>query len=167
MKKIWISIFVIIILCSFAVSSAEENISFDLVKYVNQGILNIGEIETTALENYASVTGENYTSDENVYNALKNEVIPLYKRFYEELRQITPETDAVRKIHQLYVRGADLINEGFRVKMLGLENNDESIVLMANRKIEKGSEDVKEWKKQLLELCKKYGVAPEESKEKK
>ncbi|MBN2059436.1 MAG: hypothetical protein JW882_03370 [Deltaproteobacteria bacterium] len=155
----------ILILCSLSLGLADEKVAVDLVEYVNQGILNIGELETVALEKYSAVIGENYTSDEIVYNALKEDVIPLYKRFYEGLRLISPKTEEVIKLHQIYVRGAASINEGFRIKMLGLESQDDSVVIMANKKIEAGSEDVIEWKRQLQELCKAHGVGTKESKE--
>ena len=146
---------------------ADEKIARDLVEYINQGILRIGEIETKSLEKYSSVIGENYTTDELVYTTLKDDVIPLYKRFYEALRQISPKTETVMKLHSIYVRGVRDINEGFNLKRLGLELKNDDIVLTANKKIEAGSEDVREWKRQLVELCKKHGVGSKESEKQK
>ena len=35
----------------------------DIVNYVNQGLISIAELEEKSLESYASVTGENATTD--------------------------------------------------------------------------------------------------------
>ena len=164
MKKIRILIASFLLgLCILTYSYADEKVAMDLVEYVNQGILNIGEMETKSLEKYSAVIGKNYTTDEAVYMALKDDVIPLYKRFYLALREIRPGTDEVMKLHQIYVRGVKDINERFRLKKLGLQSRNNSVVEMDHKKIEAGSEHVKESKNQLLELCKKHGVAPKDS----
>jgi len=154
-------------LCFFSISHAEDKVAMDLVNYVNQGILGIAELEIRSLERYDAVTGNNYTTDERVYKSLNDDVIPLYKRFLELLRDIAPKTKEVINLHRIYVRGAEYINEGFKMKKLGIENKNEGIILQANKKIEKGSDDVRRWKKEIMVLYEKHGVAPAGEKEKK
>ena len=79
------------------IGCAAHPVAVDLANYVNHGVLRIAELEQKSLERYASVTGENYKSDREVYDALKDRVIPLYTRFTHELRKIRPETDEVKK----------------------------------------------------------------------
>jgi hypothetical protein len=137
----------------------------DLARYVNQGVLNIAELETRSLQRYAAVTGSNFTTEQRVYDALKDEVIPLYKQFLDGLRGIRPETDEVKKVHGVYVLGADLMHEGFKEKMYGIKSGDVSIILSANEKIEKGRVETERWRKELLELAEKHGVKQEKKKE--
>ena len=136
-----------------------------LVDYTNQGLLNIAELERTALEHYASVVGENYTTDQRVYDELKENVIPLYKRFLDGLRDIHPVDEEIRMVHGMYINGAELIYDGFKTKMLGLEMDNEQIIIQGNEKIVKGREEVEKWRVQLIELYKKYGVAQVKEKE--
>jgi hypothetical protein len=131
----------------------------DLAEYINQGILRIAELERRSLENYASVIGKNYTTDKRVYDELKDFVIPTYKRFLDALRDIRPENEEVRSLHAIYIGGAELIYNGFRTKMTGIENNDDSIILMGNEIIEKGREEIDRWNLERIELYKKHGVA--------
>jgi hypothetical protein len=131
----------------------------DLAEYINQGILRIAELERRSLESYASVIGENYTTDKRVYEELKDFVIPTYKRFVDELKNIRPENEEVMSLHGIYIRGAELIYEGFKAKMMGIENNDEGIIIMANEKIEMGRDEIERWNLERIELYKKHGVA--------
>ncbi|MFC1493874.1 hypothetical protein ACFL6W_01215 [Thermodesulfobacteriota bacterium] len=131
----------------------------EVVEYVNQGILSIAELETKSIERYASVTGENYTTDEKVYEALKDFVIPTYSRFVDNLRNITTEIEDIRRVHGIYIRAAESILEGFKTKMLGIENNDDGIIIQGNKKIEQGSLEIQKWRAELDKLFVEQGVA--------
>jgi hypothetical protein len=131
----------------------------DLVNYVNQGILNIAELERKSLERYASVVGENYTTDQRLYEELRDFVIPVYKRFLDGLREIMPENDEIKALHAIYIQAAELMYDGFKTKMLGVENGSEDIIIQGNEKIEKGRDEAARWRMELIELYKEHGVA--------
>jgi hypothetical protein len=137
----------------------------EVAEYINQGILSIAELETKSLERYASVTGENYTTNQKLYEALKDFVIPTYSRYVENLRNITSEIEDIRRVHGIYIRGAESILEGFKTKMLGIENNDEGIIIQGNKKIEQGSLEIQKWRAELDKLRIEQGVAMEHETE--
>ena len=137
---------------------ATGKVSVDLTTYVNQGVMNIAELEQKALAKYASVTGKNYKNDEMVYQALQDDVIPLYKRFIRGLRAIQPQTEEVRVLHRIYIEGADSLLEGFKLVLLAIEKQDSSIIRPANEYLETGLRDTERWKKDLIALSEKYGV---------
>ena len=136
----------------------------NLVNYTNQGILMIAELEQKSLDRYASVTGENYTTDQKIYNELNDFIIPTYKRFVDGLRAITPEDADIQRVHAIYINAAELMYNGFKTKMIGIENKDEAIIMQANENIEKARGECKRWRLELIELYKKYGVAETGSK---
>lgn len=148
--------------CFFLLGCVAHEVTLDLIDYVNQGILGIADLEKRSLERYGSVTGKNYTTDERVYKALKHEVIPEYKRFLELLRGINPKTDEVKKLHGIYIRGAQYLYRGFKTKMLGLEKEDEHLIRAGNEQIEKGRIENEKWRKTLMGLYEKYGIAEKE-----
>lgn len=130
----------------------------DLVNYVNQGILHIGQLERTALEAYASVTGEHFTSAAAVRAALQDVVLPNYGRFLQLLREIRPKEEEIRRLHGIYVRGAEKMYSGFRTKRLGIERGDETVIEKANREIEAGRVETEKWRETLAALYRKYGI---------
>ncbi len=140
---------------------SEKKIAVDLVSYVNYGILDIANLESTALNKYASVTGVNYKNERDVYETLKNDVIPVYKRFLDLLKKIQPKTDEVAQLHLIYINGAEMLCKGFVFKKQALETKDVSYLIYANKQIEKGRTETERWRKKLLELYKEVGVKEE------
>jgi hypothetical protein len=141
-------------------SSATVN----LVNYINQGILMIAELEQKSLERYASVTGENYTDDQKIYNELKDFIIPTYQRFADGLKAISPEDEEIQRIHAIYKNAADLMSRGFKNKLIGIEKNNEAIIIQANENIEKARDENERWRRELAALYEKYGITETERK---
>ena len=140
-------------------SCATNQVAQKIVNYTNQDLLTIAELERKALESYASVIGDNYTNDERLYDELNKNVVPLYSRFLNGLRNINPDEEEIRRVHGIYLYGAELLLDGFKTLMFGIETNNKNIISQANEKIIKGREEVERWKSALIELYKKYGVA--------
>ena len=138
-----------------------NKVALDLVEYTNQGILSIGELEKRALEAYASVTGKNYTSNEALIVALQDEVIPQYKRFHDMLRNLRPETEEVSSIHQKYVQNSDLLLRAFKMKLLGLQREDPTMVIQANSHIDQARVANEKWVEELNNAYEQYGVKKE------
>lgn len=126
--------------------------SRNMVVYVNQDIMNISQLEILALKHYSGVTGDHYTSDQRVCFVLKNDVIPLYNRFYTLLREISPHDRGLKRVHMIYVQGAGEILNGFKAKLIGLEKKDDGLIRIANRQIEEGGKAVGEWRIKLYQL---------------
>jgi hypothetical protein len=131
----------------------------DIVNYVNQGLISIAELEEKSLESYASVTGENATTDKKLLETLRDFVIPTYKRFVTGLKNIPIENQEVRQVNAIYIKAAEMKLEGFQTIMLGLENNDIAIIQQGNKKLDEGSAELDRWRTELNELYKKHGVA--------
>ncbi len=170
MKRKWGRVFAVWFLGVFFLlggCATTDPVAVDLVNYVNQGVLSIAGLERSALESYAAVTGKNYTTEQKVYVALRDKVIPEYERFYDRLRDIRPTTKEVAELQRIYVRGADYLLNGFRAKMLGIEKKDPILIQAANQQIQKGRVENEKWREKLYALYKEHGVKEKEEKEKK
>ena len=144
---------------------ATDKVSIDLTNYLNQGVLNIAELEEKSLARYASVTGSNYKNDQTTYEALRDYVIPLYKRFIRGLRALQPETEEVRSLNRIYIDGAESLLEGFKLVMLAIDTQDASLIRPANEYLEKGRLENERWRKELIALAGKHDVKTQEKKE--
>lgn len=156
---IWIGLISLITGCATNRDSNET--ANDITKYVNEGLLNIEELERKPLEAYSGVVGTHYKNEQEVYNTLKNKVIPIYERFVNELRDIHPSEEEIKMVHGQYIRAAEKILNGFKVKMLGIEINNEKMILEANEMIEQGDSEIQQWRDDFTALCTKYGVGRE------
>jgi hypothetical protein len=143
-------------------SCAVNKTAWDLTEYINQGMLNIAELEQKSLEIYASATGDRFKSDEHLAAALKNQVVPYYKRFLDGLRAIHPKEKEVQDLHILCLNAAESLYNGFKILLLGLESKDPATlqiaVQSANQKIQQGREANQKWRELFTELAKKHKV---------
>jgi len=130
----------------------------DLLNYINNELPKIGQLESEAIAAYASVSGNNYTSDSVMYFKIKDEVLPKYTEFNSKLQAIVPATEELKKIHGEYVEAAKDQLEAFTfiVDALIKQNADE--IQKANVDLSKGVALIETWKKDLLETCKKHNV---------
>jgi len=162
-KKVNILILFLLALaiCCSSYGCATDKVALDLVEYTNQSLLGIAELEKRALESYASVTGKNYTTNEAITSALKTEVIPQYKRFVGMLTEVRPETEAVSKIHQGYVGNSETLLRGFKMKLLGLQREDPTLVIQANSLIDQARVLNEKWVEELNNAYERYGVKKE------
>jgi hypothetical protein len=80
---------------------ATDKVQVDLTNYLNQGVMNIADLEQKSLAHYASVPGSNYKNDQTTYEALRDYVVPLYERFIRGLRALRPETEEVRNLNRI------------------------------------------------------------------
>lgn len=140
------------------VSCTVDRVTNDIVVYVNQGIIDIAELERQSLAGYAAVTGENYTSDRDIHEALDRCVIPLYGKFLKQLRTIRPSTEEVRQIHAIYIKGAEAVYRGFVIKKIGIETGDWGLIALANSEIDSGREDTDKWREAIFAISKAHNV---------
>jgi len=158
------SIFALAFACGSA-GCTTDKVAYDLTNYLNQGVLNIAELEEKSLARYASVTGTHYKNDQTAYETLRDYVIPLYKRFIRGLRALQPETEEVRALNRIYIDGAESLLEGFKLVMLAIEKQDSSLIRPANENLEKGRLENERWRKELIALAGKHGVKPQDKEE--
>jgi hypothetical protein len=159
-NKIITSILALALACVSA-GCATDKVAVDLTNYLNQGVLNVAELEEKSLARYASVTGSNYRNDQNTYEALRDYVIPLYRRFIRGLRALQPETEEVRNLNRIYIDGADSLMEGFKLILLAIETQDSSLIRPANEYLERGRIENERWRKELIALAGKHDVKAE------
>ena len=160
-----ITLIVTLALTCVSAGCATDKVATDLTNYVNQGVLNIAELEEKSLARYASETGSNYKDDQTTLEALRDYVIPLYRRFIRGLRALQPETQEVKELNRIYIDGADSLLEGFKLVMLAIEKQDASLIRPANEYLEKGRLENERWRNELVALAGKHGVKAQEKKE--
>ena len=123
----------------FSLSSCSNQISDDLLDYVNKYLPEVADKESKALDSYASVQGDNYTDDETMYYTIQNEVIPVYRKFIDELEPISEKlkTTEVKALHEKYIEAANTQFNAFMLILSALENQDYNQMIEANQKLDK------------------------------
>lgn len=130
----------------------------DLLNYINTELPKVADKENQVLSDYASVTGDKYTSDEVLYETLVEKVMPSYAKFIEDLEKIKPSTPEVQKIHEQYITAANTQQNAFIMIVSAIEKQDSAEIASANEKLSSARQLVREWEASLKQLADAHGV---------
>ena len=137
---------------------SSDPVQKDLLNYVYTELPKVASLETEAVNGYASVSGENYTSDSAMYYTIKQTVLPKYEEFNTKLNTIQPSTPEVKAMHQEYINAAGDQMEAFKLICLAIEKQDPEIIKQANSDLAKGRALLEVWRNDLDEQCKKHDI---------
>jgi hypothetical protein len=130
----------------------------EILTYVNEDTADAKELEGKAISAYESVSGENYSDDQTMYDALLNDVIPTYTEFIKELESVSIEEEELKEIHEIYIEGANLQLQGFNKIVEALEAQDASIIDEANEILADGRNSIQDYQAKLEEFAKEHDV---------
>lgn len=160
MKKILFAIFLPLVLLLSGCFG--DPIQDDLLNYSNEEMKTAIELENAALSAYDSVTGTNYSDDQTMYVAMVDEVVPNYNEFIKEIDAIKVETDELKEIHELLIKGADIQYNAFVKIIKALETQDASLIEEANGMLEDARKNMRDYRNELDKLAKEHNVEFEE-----
>lgn len=132
----------------------------DLLAYINTELPKIAEYESVAINEFSAVTGNNYTDDQTLYDALTDTIIPAYGVLRSSLEEITLnlKTRQIRELNEIYIDAANEQYNAFLAFQTALLQGDASLIAQANEKLDKGRKLLRSWKTELDDLCAKNGV---------
>lgn len=155
----------IISILSFAmlIACGTNPVQQDLVNYINVEMEKVRELESTAVQAYASVSGENYENDSIMYTVISETVLPNYQEFYNTLSSIKPATEEVASLHREYVRAASDQLEAFNLIIEAIEKQDVQIINRANEDLSQARALLALWREDLDSACVKHNVVFDEN----
>jgi hypothetical protein len=140
------------------VACGGDPVQKDLLNYINVEMPKLADLESEAVEAYASVSGQNYTNDSIMYAVMSNTVVPKYQEFYGILESIQPATDDVQDLHKEYVRAASDQLQAFQLILEAIEKQDVTIIETANGDLDEARTLLKLWREDLDAACAKHNV---------
>ncbi len=155
MKKIF---FILPMLLLFI--NAKNPVTDDLLSYINTELPKVAKYEEAAIDAYDSVSGDNYTDDDDMYEALIDVVLPNYRKLVNGIEAITIKlkTKQVRKLNEKYVEAANTQLNAFTLLEIMLRTQNGDRMVEYNERLDKGRRLIREWQIELNDLCEKNGV---------
>lgn len=130
----------------------------ELLVYLNEELPDITKLEINAINAYDSVTGANYSSDQELYDVLLLDVIPTYQEFAGKLEAIRLETDEVREIHEDYIEGVNLQYNAFNKIITALEQQDRAMIEEANVMLDEARKILRDFNFSIEKLANEHEV---------
>lgn len=150
--------FLLTVISLILVGCFSDPVKEDLENYVNDGILPLAADEEEIIALFESVTGNNYQDDYVLYETIKEDIIPLYRRFIDDIEAIRPETPEVRKLHEGYI---DASNEQFNAMIMildAIDYQDHGLVKDANEKLDNARKSFRNFQYDLESLLDEHNL---------
>lgn len=163
MKRIVLIIMVLILAIGLGGCANNEK-QESLLQYINNDVIEMGEIETKLIESYGSVTGENYINDNEMYEEFTEDTINLARELNDKAVELAfnIEDDEILEVHRLYMDYSNKFLNVIVIMISALENQDSTQIAEANEKLNEANNLALDYKKELNSLAKKYNVEIED-----
>lgn len=158
MKRYLVCSVAVIFVSLFLLGCGQDPVQKDLLDYLNNKMPALADMESEVISNYDSVTGANYTSDEEMYTMLTEKVIPKYRDFISELEEIQPQTQEVSELHELYISAVNKQYNAVVQIVAALESQDTNLVVEANEKLNEGRKGIRNFHSKLQALAAEHNV---------
>lgn len=130
----------------------------DLITYLLVDLGYAMILEDEAITAYEEVTGVNYTDDDTTLEVLKNEVIPIYTEFIDELYSIEVSNPRLNDLHALYISGAEKQLEAFHLFVDGIENQTPAKIVEGNELLAEGRELIDQYAESIETISLEYEI---------
>ena len=150
-----VALAVILSLVSLMFSTPAAPAAAKVSKKEYQGYINsmktLVSPENSILTKYGSVTGDNYTDDETMYEVL-TALAPEMNRFIARVEKIQPKNTTLRSIHKIYISGWNLQFEAVLLTLEALEDQSYAGMARANKVLSQGRSKMTDFRARLQGL---------------
>ncbi|WP_071396195.1 hypothetical protein [Bacillus tuaregi] len=119
-------------LTSILSSCYRDSMREEIHSYLQEELAEISHLEKEAIAAFERVTGDHYTTDQELYNTLIYEVIPVYEIFLQQLERVELTSFRLQKIHEDCLNGVNLQYQAFASIAGALEDLDKGKMVKAN-----------------------------------
>lgn len=160
MRKVLLTSVVVFLLSCVTLlgCSINDPVQDDLLKYVNVEMPKILELDSSVITKYESVSGNNYVSDDIVYDKIVNEILPVSRELIKQAEGIIPATQEVREVHELYLSSLSSTDTALTTIVAALANYDYNGMTLANEKLSQSRRLMRDYQAALKVLADKVGV---------
>lgn len=158
MKKV-IGVVMICIMTLGLTACVDSDKQDRLLQYLNEDMKEAYELESEANEFYEANIGQNYKSDQELYDVLIETVIPDYEVMLEDARSIDlSKYSEIAEINNLVIQTWNIKKSGFEKIVTSLEQQDSSMLDEANSILEEAISLQNTYSDKLEKLAKEYEV---------
>lgn len=142
---------------------SEEELSFEekqkeIVQFINDDMQNIVNYETEANQQLATVSGENFRSDQELYEVLTVKVIPTYEKAVNEVKNLEVSIDELEPLIKQIEVATGTYYEALMLEKEALEKNDKELIEKSNSKAQEYMEKITSYHEDMKNLAGDYEI---------
>ncbi len=137
----------------------DDPVQTDLINYAETSLPAIKAEENAAVNRYNEVSASiNDMERKDIISAFKDEIIPNYTTFYNNLMNVAPATQEVQNLKQTYVDGVKLQLDGMTALADAIKNNDSAAAEEANTQITEGKTKIEQHRSDMITLAGNHNI---------
>ena len=155
MKKIFSLLLMVVMSVTLLAGCGSDPVYDDLENFLNVEMAEVNADYTKITTEVG--TWETLTDDAAIKKSIDDTLLPLVNGSLEKLKDITPETEEVKAIKDMYVKVMETYKTGFEALSEGCETQDDDTINAATEKLSEAVSLLDEYNKALEELSKEHG----------
>lgn len=144
-------------------STTDNELSYEekqkeIVNFINEDMNEIAGYETKANEALATVSGENFKNDQELYDVLTSEVIPEYEKAIETADSLEVTVEELEPIKDQMEEALNIYYDALMLEKEALEKTDQELIEQSNAKGQEYLSALNEYHDQMEKLAKEYDI---------
>jgi len=155
----YIAFFLVLFLISLSLfGCSSDPVRQDLYNYAYKELPKITALYSKIEREYESVSGENYTDDKTISNAIKNVIVPQSLSLIDAAKAIVLTTEEVKAVHEKLITVINTQNSALNILLSAHETQDYDKIALANEKLETAKKYMSDYIADVYALGKSHKV---------
>lgn len=148
-------------ICVVVASGCKNKQQTELIDYINKEIPPIAKLETKVTNEYEAVSGDNFSNDQVMQDALLNEIIPNSSKLIDTAEAVVIVNKQLRDAHEIYIAAINKQHNAFNLIVNALNTADVEMVNKANILLSEARKGMRNFLSEINNLKKEYNVVTE------
>ncbi len=148
-------------ICVVVASGCKNKQQTELIDYINKEIPPIAKLETKVTNEYEAVSGDNFSNDQVMQDALLNEIIPNSSKLIDTAEAVVIVNKQLRDAHEIYIAAINKQHNAFNLIVNALNTADVEMVSKANILLSEARKGMRNFLSEINNLKKEYNVVTE------
>ncbi|MGX1194546.1 hypothetical protein [Metabacillus sp. SLBN-84] len=159
MKKIIFASFCLLFFTAGCTAAPQEKkTQEEILSVINEDVANISANEVKANQILGSVSGENYRNDQELYDVLVQQVIPIFNQAVDDAEALDPKSDELDQQLRIMTDALKIYQKALMLEKEALEKQDEQLLEQSNRLGLDYQSAIKKYHEGMEKLTEKYGI---------
>ena len=148
----------LLFICVVSAVGCENKQQTELIDYINKELPAIAELEEKVFNKYSAVSGDNYSDDQVMQDALRSEIIPNSSKLIDTTEAVVIVDKQLRHTHEIYISAINKQHNAFNLIDRAIDTADAEMINKANNLLSEARKGMRDFLSEINKLKTEYNV---------